>query len=210
MPEIRQLVHRHIPETGRLLGRAFVDNPAQLAALNKLSPARRAQVVEALHRSFTAAAVEHWTAEGLFAGEHLLGVMLTLAPGVYPPGLRARLRALRGALGAGLHGLRSYMRLDEQMSELHPTEAHHYLFILGVDPPVQGRGHGKTMLAALSARADADGLPCYLETDRESSVRLYESVGYRVMADFRVPEVDDLRMWTMRRDPVLHLTAAKK
>jgi len=87
----------------------------------------------------------------------------------------------------------------------HLTQPHHYLFILGVDPPEQGRGHGRTMLTALNARADASKVPCYLETDRETSVRLYERVGYRVITDARLPAVGDLRMWTMRRDPQLTL-----
>ncbi len=205
MPELRPLELRQVPEAGRLLGRAFVDNPAQVAALVRLSAARRARVVEALHAGFCAAAVQHWTAEVLLHGERMLGVMLVLAPGVYPPGLRAKMTALRGALGAGLHGLRSYMRIDDHMQALHPAEAHHYLFILGVDPSEQGRGHGRSMLAALNARADASNLPCYLETDRESSVRLYESVGYRVVSDARLPAVGDLRMWAMRRAPQLTL-----
>ncbi len=200
-PRIRLLERRDIPEAGRVLGRAFVDNPAQLAALCKLSPARRARVVEALHASFTAAAVEHWTAEGLFDGERLLGATLVLAPNVYPPGLRARLTALRGALGAGLHGMRNYLRIDAHMQARHPEAPHYYLFIVGVEPSEQGRGHGRTLLAALNARADADGLPCYLETDRESNVPLYARMGYRVLTDERIAAVGGLRMWTMRRDP---------
>jgi ribosomal protein S18 acetylase RimI-like enzyme len=199
-------MHRHIPEAGRLLGRAFVDNPAQLASLTRHSPAERGRVVEALHRSFTAAAIDHWTAEGLFAGERMLGVMLTLGPGVYPPSLRAKLSALRGALGAGLRGMANYARIDEHMSALHPTEPHHYLFILGVDPSEQGRGHGRAMVEALNARADAEGLPCYLETDRETSVRLYESVGYRVVTEDILENVNNLKMWTMRRGPQLRLS----
>lgn len=202
MPEIRALERRHIPEAGRLLGRAFIDNPAQLAALAHLSAARRARVVEALHASFCVAAVDHWTAEGLFDRERLLGVMLVLAPGAYPPSLRAKLSALRGALGAGARGMLSYARIDGHMQRLHPSEPCHYLFILGVDPPDQGRGHGSTMLKALNARADASRLPCYLETDRESTLRMYEHAGYRVVSDARIAAVRDLRMWTMRRDPV--------
>lgn len=205
-PELRTLTHGQIPEAGRLLGAAFVDNPAQLAALSRLSAAQRARVVEALHRSFTAAAIDHWTAEGLFDGDRMLGVMLALAPGVYPPSLRAKLTALRGALGAGLRGLVNYTRIDEHMQALHPTEPHHYLFILAVDPPVQGRGHGRAMLEVFNARADADGVPGYLETDRETSVRLYESAGYRVVTDDILTSVNGLRMWTMRREPQLRLT----
>lgn len=201
VPEIRALERRHLPEAGRLLGRAFLDNPAQLAALGHLSPTRRARVVEAMQTSFCAAAVGHWTAEGLFAQDRLLGAMLVLAPGIYPPSLRARLTALRGVLGAGPRGLLNYVRIDAHMQGLHPPGPCHYLFILGVDPPDQGRGHGRTLLNALSARADASGLPCYLETDRESSKRLYEQAGYRVIVDARIAGVQDLRMWTMRRDP---------
>ena len=201
VPEIRALERRHVPEAGRLLGRAFVDNPAQLAALERLSPARRARVVEAIHASFCAAAVEHWTADALYEGERMLGAMLVLEPGVYPPSLRARLTALRGALGAGLHGLRNYLRIEEHMQGLHPTHPHYYLFIIGVDPPQQGRGHGRALLEALNGRADGRGLPCYLETDRASSVRLYEGVGYRVLTDVCLAAVGGLRMWTIRRDP---------
>lgn len=208
MPELRALTHGDIPEAGRLLGCAFVDNPAQLASLTRLSAAERGRVVEALHRSFTAAAIDHWTAEGLFAGERMLGVMLTLGPGVYPPGLRAKLSALRGALGAGARGLINYARIDEHMSALHPTEPHHYLFILGVDPTEQGRGHGRAMIAALNARADADGLPCYLETDRATSVRLYESADYRVLTEDTLANVNNLKIWTMRREPRLRLATS--
>lgn len=200
MPAIRALEHRHIPEAGRLLGRAFVDNPAQLAALPHLSAQRRARVVTALHESFCVAAVDHWTAEGLFEGERLLGVMIVLAPGAYPPRLRAKLSALRGALGAGPRGWLNYARIDAYMQRLHPPGPCHYLFILGVDPPHQGRGHGRTMLNALNARADASGLPCYLETDRESTLRMYAHAGYRVVTDARIAAVADLRMWTLRRE----------
>jgi GNAT superfamily N-acetyltransferase len=201
MPAIRALERRHIPEAGRLLGRAFADNPAQLAALAHLSAARRARVVTALHESFCVAAVDHWTAEGLFEQDRLLAVMLVLAPGAYPPSLRAKLSALRGALGAGARGMLRYARIDAHMQRLHPPGPCHYLFILGVDPPHQGRGHGRTLLTALNARADASGLPCYLETDRESTRRMYEHAGYRLVTDERLAAVGDLRMWTMRREP---------
>lgn len=202
MSEIRPLAAHEVPEAGRLLGRAFADNPGYLAALSRLTAAARARVVTDLHTSFCAAAARHWSLEGLFAGERLVGAMIVLPPGGYPPTLRAKLTALRGALGAGPRGWLNLARIDAHMVKRHPRAPHHYLFILGVDPAQQGRGHGRTLLQALSARADASGHPCYLETDRDSSVRLYRSVGYRVLTDEAVAAVADLRMWTMRRDPV--------
>ena len=43
-------------------------------------------------------------------------------------------------------------------------------------------------------------LPCHLETDLASSVRLYESAGYHVLTDVCLATVGGLRMWTMRRE----------
>ena len=54
-------------------------------------------------------------------------------------------------------------------------------------------------LARLCARADAEGVPCYLETDKQRNVRLYESAGYRVITDETVPTKPGFRMWTMQR-----------
>ena len=51
----------------------------------------------------------------------------------------------------------------------------------------------------MSARADAEGVPCYLETDKQRNVRLYESAGYRVITDETVPTKPGFRMWTMQR-----------
>ena len=57
------------------------------------------------------------------------------------------------------------------------------------------------MLRELNARADAVRAPCYLETEKAINVRLYESVGYRVLTDERISGLGDVRMWTMRRAP---------
>ena len=44
------------------------------------------------------------------------------------------------------------------MIELHPTEAHWYLPVTGVDPAAQGRGMGTTVLRYGLALADRDGV----------------------------------------------------
>ena len=58
---------------------------------------------------------------------------------------------------------------------------------------------GQALLRRLAERADADRLPCYLETDRERNVRLYEGAGFRVVTDDIVPTNPGIRLWTMRR-----------
>ncbi|HEY8376885.1 MAG TPA: GNAT family N-acetyltransferase, partial [Nannocystis sp.] len=72
---------------------------------------------------------------------------------------------------------------------------------LGVEPAMQGRQIGSALLRALSARADAAGLPCYLETDREPAMRLYLRHGYEVVGEHVLTELDGVRFWRMERPP---------
>jgi GNAT superfamily N-acetyltransferase len=88
------------------------------------------------------------------------------------------------------------------MAEVHGRlmrEPHNYLFILGVEPELQGRGLGSAMLAPLLARARSEGLPCYLETFNPRNLPLYERHGFRVVQE-GVPPGSNLTLWAMRRD----------
>jgi ribosomal protein S18 acetylase RimI-like enzyme len=53
---------------------------------------------------------------------------------------------------------------SEALAASHPPEPHWYLAFVGIDPAQQRRGLGRTILAPVLARADADAIPCYLET----------------------------------------------
>ena len=107
--------------------------------------------------------------------------------------------ALRVAL-TGLKSTLAYARAGEHMQRLHPRERHWYLFFLGVEPSLQGRGLGGELLKRFTARADGDRVIGYLETDRESNLRLYRRHGFEIVGDEVLPKLGDLRLWTMRRD----------
>ena len=85
------------------------------------------------------------------------------------------------------------------MQRLHPKQPHWYLFVLGVDPKLQGQGLGGKLLERLNERADRDGVIGYLETDRESNLRLYQRYGFQIVTDHTLARVRDLRLWTMVR-----------
>lgn len=80
-----------------------------------------------------------------------------------------------------------------------PTE-HWYLGILGVDPDLQGRRIGSTLLDPILRRADESRLPCYLETGAESNVSYYRKLGFEVIVEDVEPS-SGLRFWTLRRPP---------
>ncbi len=65
-----------------------------------------------------------------------------------------------------------------QMGEFHPTEAHWYLPLIGVDCTRQGRGYGSALMRHALQRCDDDALPAYLEATSARNRRLYESHGF--------------------------------
>ncbi|HVL88656.1 MAG TPA: GNAT family N-acetyltransferase [Actinomycetota bacterium] len=91
----------------------------------------------------------------------------------------------------------------EQVGPVHAQlmpDPHWYLMILGVDPPHQGKGIGGAMMQSVLARADADRLPCYLETAQERNVGFYRRFGFEVVNEHWIGD-DGPRVWMMTRRP---------
>ncbi|MFA9429947.1 GNAT family N-acetyltransferase [Egicoccus sp. AB-alg2] len=85
------------------------------------------------------------------------------------------------------------------LAELHPTDVHWYLPLIGVDPSHQGHGHGSALLRQGARRCDRDGLPAYLEASSPRNRALYERHGFRVLGEVRV--LDSPPLWPMLRAP---------
>lgn len=101
----------------------------------------------------------------------------------------------------GLGPLQRFLKLMDITEKLHHAavpEPHHYLMVLGVDPPRQGQGVGSALMAPVLARADAAHLPCYLETQKEINVRLYRKHGFEVVVEDDFPDGGP-HYWTMKR-----------
>lgn len=71
-------------------------------------------------------------------------------------------------------------RWERRRRELVP-EPHWRLAMLGVDPDRQRFGLGALLARHGVARADAMGIPVYLETDAPAKARLYEKLGFDVI-----------------------------
>lgn len=67
----------------------------------------------------------------------------------------------------------------DAVQEFHPTAEHWYLSVTGVDPFVQGRGHGSKLLHHALEACDRQGLPAYLEASTPRSLALYERFGFK-------------------------------
>jgi ribosomal protein S18 acetylase RimI-like enzyme len=100
----------------------------------------------------------------------------------------------------GLTGLRRLTALAE-VDAHHPREPHWYLAVLGTDPAHQGRGFGSAVMEPVLARADEEGLGCYLESSKESNVAFYARHGFRVTQELDLAKGAGPRLWLMWRDP---------
>ena len=98
---------------------------------------------------------------------------------------------------ARLRAVFAYVR--PRVDALAPP-SHWYLMLLGVEPARQGHGLGAEVLAPVLARADADRLPCWLETVDPRNVSFYRRQGFDVVEDGVEPG-SGLRYLLMRRDP---------
>ncbi|MGW6651548.1 acetyltransferase [Streptomyces sp. CB02130] len=85
-------------------------------------------------------------------------------------------------------------------AEQGPKEPHWYLAVVGADPATRGQGHGAALLRSGLAKADAAGLPVYLESSKPDNLPFYEHFGFTVLGEAALPGGGPA-LWVMRRAP---------
>jgi GNAT superfamily N-acetyltransferase len=86
-----------------------------------------------------------------------------------------------------------------EMEKIHPKEPHWYLAVLGTATEHQGKGVGSALMAPVLTRCDAEGLPAYLESSKDSNIPFYQRHGFEVTGEVNVKNGPTL--WPMWRDP---------
>lgn len=103
---------------------------------------------------------------------------------------------LLGVFGLGVFGVMSTM---DRIEKLHPSTPHWYLQTIGTDPDKQGKGYGSLIMRQQLALADAQGMPCYLESSKDTNIPIYKSFGFAVTGEIKIPNGPTL--WPMWRKP---------
>lgn len=199
--EVVRLADPQIQEAGRVLARAFHDDPFMVWVVPDDNKRDRrlpwGMVVSARY------ALKH--GEVHVTGGKVEGVAIWFAPGKSPMSLLGMIMA--GMILAPLkYGPASFMRIVRAMSHsehLHKRAVpprHWYLSLLGVDPPRQGQGLGGKLMQPVLAQADAEGLPCYLESSNPRNLPFYKRHGFEVVVEDNFPGGGP-HFWTMRREP---------
>lgn len=195
-PRIRRATARDIPALGRVLARAFLDDPVaswafppeelREAALERFQATRIRQLI--VHE-------EVWTTEDLACAA------LWAPPGHSHSTLRETAMIVPCFLRPRLVGRLPLVALGwDRLERGHPRgPAHFYLAVLGTDPQEQGRGLGSAVLRGVLDQCDQDGIGAFLESSKESNIDFYARHGFRVTEEVHL--LRGPRMWRMWRDP---------
>jgi len=127
-----------------------------------------------------------------------------LPPGTYPRGARRDLMTYVRTLPTFVHSGKRFGRavallgaVDKAHHDL--TGPHYYLAILGTDPEFQRTGAGSAVLAPVLERCDTEGLPAYLETQKEANIAYYARHRFDLVQKIEVPGCPPV--WTLLRQP---------
>ena len=136
------------------------------------------------------------------------GAAVWLPPGGYPRGVRRDLMTYVRTLPTFVHSGRRMPRavgllgaVDKAHHELKGP--HYYLAILGTDPEFQRTGAGSAVLAPVLERCDTQGLPAYLETQKEANVAYYARHRFELVQ--KIEHTGCPPIWTLLREPKLSL-----
>jgi GNAT superfamily N-acetyltransferase len=109
------------------------------------------------------------------------------------------LSALTGLFRKKPAAQRAFSEYTRAVRQRRAPVPYMYLQLLAVDPACQGRGYSSLLLRYMFARIDEGGLPCFLETQTEKNVGIYEHFGFRVVEEGMVPG-SKIRSWAMLRE----------
>ncbi len=200
--EVVQLPQTQIKEAGEVLARAFQDDPIQ--SWVQPDEAKRARSLPWFFETWVRYCHKH--GEVRTTSGRVDGAAVWVPPGKYPlsdVGIMLSGMILM-PLKFGPMAFSRFMSAMNCLDRLHKRDVaprHWYLATLGVDPQRQGQGVGGALLQPTLARADGDGLHCYLETEKEIYVTFYRKHGFEVVVEVDLPKGGP-HTWTMKREPI--------
>ena len=109
------------------------------------------------------------------------------APGQAHSGTLEFLRSVLPLIATFGTALPRGLKVQGSIDAHRPKGRFWYLHYVGVRPAHQGKGHGGRIIRAQTAVADAEGVPCWLETATPENVPLYERLGFVTQIEWDVP-----------------------
>jgi ribosomal protein S18 acetylase RimI-like enzyme len=162
------------------LGEAFFDDPLlQIAAPDEVRRRRWGAWFMSLPLQYGLRWGEVWATDDMSA----VAVWIPPASGDLGFGRMLRVGFARMPFRLGINGSRRFIRSLPKTEAFHKSidGLHWYLLAVGARAECQGQGLGSTLVEVGTSRADAAGVPCYLETATQSNVDFYTKRGFEII-----------------------------
>ena len=192
---IGQAERRQLSAVVETLAQAFQTDPALSWILP--DPGHRARALRGLFRVLVPADVRAGVALRSDGDE---AAALWRAPGQADSGTLELLRSVLPLIATFGTALPRGLKVQGSIDAHRPKGRFWYLHYVGVRPAHQGKGHGGRIIRAQTAVADAEGVPCWLETATPENVPLYERLGFVTQIEWDVPGCGP-HFWGMMRPP---------
>ena len=187
-----------VKKAGKLLGRAFQDDP--VGSYHIPDPARRARLSHYKYEMVVRLGLSH--GEVYITSDKMEGLAVWLPSDISVSWLRMiEMGAWVLPFKFDIGFIKRMIKTNRHSNIMHHRFApfpHMYLGILGVEPEHQGNGYASNLLTPMLERLDRQQLPCYLDTEKEANVTLYEHFGFKVV-DVSTHPGTDLKFWAMLR-----------
>ena len=201
VPVVRDIEQPDVHPAGRVLADAFRDYPFFEYCLGDADNYDR--MAPGMFASFV-----RWT---MLYGKAWATSDLNAVALRQPPGTRgiSFWNAMRSGLAFSFLRMdsatrRRFSRTTPIVSETHKRimgdRPHWHCWMMGVLPTRQGTGVGRQLMRYTFEQSDRAGLPCYLETFSESSVRVHEHQFYSIREAITIPGTP-LILYAMVRPP---------
>ncbi|MDA2808155.1 GNAT family N-acetyltransferase [Nocardiopsis suaedae] len=196
---VRPAAHEDIGAIARTLARAFADDPYSTWLFPDPSDRiERSARLYALESGFDY--VPQGLAEVAVADGRVVGAATWRGPGSRGTSLPALLRGAPHFIALfGARRTREILAAYRRIAAHGPARPHWYLAELAADPDARGTGAGSALLRSGLARADADGVPVYLESSKKENIGFYERFGFAPTGEIDVLGLPPL--YGMVREP---------
>lgn len=108
-----------------------------------------------------------------------------------------------GRGGLNLHRYRIWKSLQKDTHDEVWTNPRGYYFcnVIAVDSGMRGMGVGKMLMDMVTKRADAEGVPCYLESSKGMpNLKIYEKMGFSLLTEIEcVDEGESCKVSTFQQ-----------
>lgn len=101
----------------------------------------------------------------------------------------------------GWKGLNRISEMERKISKFYPADGiFHYLWILGTDPKVQGKGYGSSILSKAISSSEKEDISIYLETSTEANLNYYKRKGFELYESMVLDREKPLKIYLLRYD----------